>query len=227
MSYIVGTGYLDASENQEFFRIWLRNTVRREPHVESPRKVVVLSTHDFEPRSYDYDEECDILHCDFNLGHWGEVNSGEKQGELCGWSASVLALCLIAYNYGTDLVYKESDCLAFGPWLARAYADMGERDMVFGRKMESEPFMPCSQSLFIIRHRFLLGFVSAYLQLPPDKDMNPENKFCELEKCAPEKFARLSFGVDRERPIPFKDEVFYAQRFNAWEMAELGAAGLL
>jgi hypothetical protein len=162
-----------------------------------------------------------------NLGHVGDLLSGKSKSHLCGWSASVLALTLIAYNDGSDLVYVEADCLAFGPWLNQAYADLGDKQMAFGRKHETEPFMPCSQSLFIIRHSFLLEFVARYLALPADVEMNPENKFAHLEENDSASFARLSFGVDRERPIPFDAPVFYAQRWSGEELEEARTRSLL
>lgn len=158
-----------------------------------------------------------------NLGHVGDLINGSKEGPICGWSASVIALAMIAYNFNADLFYKENDALGFGSWLLQAYTDLGDGDMVFGGKMETFPYMQSAQSLFIIRHKFILNFIRQYLSLPPDKDMLPEEKFSKLEGDI--KF--LSFGCDRERPIPWDDPVYYVQQWTPVELEEAKQRGIL
>lgn len=160
----------------------------------------------------------------------GQLLNGEKPYSLCGWSASVLTLALLAYQNETDLIYKEQDCLAFGPWVERMYSELGDGQMIFGKKHESAPFMPCSQSLFLIKHAFLLTFISDYLALGTDADHGnlPETKFVRIEeKHGTEKIKRISWGCDRERPIPYDADVFYCQQIQPDEMQELKKRGLI
>lgn len=168
-----------------------------------------------------------------NLGHVGELLNG-KDRDFCGWSGAVLALAMIAYNNETDLIYLESDTLAFGPWVEQIYADMGDGEMVFGGKMEASPFMACAQGLFLIRHRFIPTFVMTYIAMGSDarkfegkSDNLPEDKFHRLREAMPDKIKTLSFGVDRMRPIPYDAPVFYCQQIKPEEMEILKAKGLL
>ena len=87
---------------------------------------------------------------------------------LGGWSASVLALAMVAYNDEADFLYTEADCLAFGPWVAQMYTDLGDGDIVFGGPMKSEPWMPRAQSLFLVRHKAIPLFVAKYLTMGND-----------------------------------------------------------
>jgi hypothetical protein len=164
-----------------------------------------------------------------NLGHGGALLSGEKKHLLCGWSAAVLSLAMMAYCNDSDFIYKEQDCLAFGPWVEQMYADMGDKNMVFGRAMKSSPYMPCAQSLFLIRHKFIPEFVKNYIALGTDAQIDnlPEHKFVKLESSSPNDYARLSFGYDRERPINYNDRVFYAQKLTLHEMHELSSRKLI
>ena len=93
--------------------------------------------------------------------------------------------------------------------------------------MESTPYMACSQSTFLVRHGYIPKFVSDYLALPDDKDMLPENKFVAMEEKNPADYARLSFGVDRERPIPWDDPVWYCQQWTNDELMEFMRRGLV
>jgi hypothetical protein len=210
MNPLIGTGYHYRSEWDEMmFELWRKNTETY------GQDVVILSTELRAPCNW-FKE----IWSGHNLGHVGEYCDGKRTGQLCGWSASIVTLSLIAYNAGKDFAFKEGDCLWFGDVIGQMYRDMGDKQMVFGRKMESAPWMGCAQSTFLIRHNFIPEFVSRYLALPEDKDMLPENKFTTLEEQTPEKFARLSFGVDRERPIPWDEPVWYCQQWTGDEIQE-------
>jgi hypothetical protein len=210
---ILGTGYHKKSGwDDDFAKIWYANQRRYCPFQE---RIAVLSTGATYPVQA---SEINVFYGK-NMGHIGD--SPRFHG-LAGWSASVLALALLAYNCNEDLIYREQDVLAFGPWLQQAYSDLGDADMVFGHKMTTGPWMPCSQSLFIIRHRFLLDFVARYIALGDDSlEFCPEHRFCSLEEQEPERFRRLSFGPERERPLPYDAPVWYAQQITTGELAEL------
>lgn len=219
MKYIIGTGFVNKGEWSQLFAIdWIVRLRSQYPS----SKVVVMGAGTHWPME---DDTVDCIQGE-NLGHVGDYMNGQRTGQLCGWSASVVALCLIAYNCQSDLVYLEQDCLAFGPWLELAYADMGDGEFIFGKAHTAAPWMEASQSLFVIRNSFLLEFVREYLSLPEDSKMLPEAKFCEIERRHPAKTRRLSFGVDRQRPIPFDAPVFYGQQWTAEEIEQLKERGL-
>lgn len=158
-----------------------------------------------------------------NLGHVGDLLHGKKHHQFCGWSASVLALAMIAYAGELDFVYLEEDALAFGPWVTQMYSELGDGQFAFGKKMQSPPWMACSQSLFIVRHAFIPTFVKCYLMLGTDGNAEnlPETKFQAIEERFPNECRRLSFTVDRERPLPYDAPVWSAQKFTPDELEEL------
>lgn len=208
MNYIVGSGYHYRSDwDRDFFSIWKSNTEKY------TKDYYIIST------TRGVDNKNEIL-CNHNIGHVGDLMKEGREG-LCGWSASICALAMIAYNCGRDFIYKEADCLWFGDVVGQMYRDCEGKQMVFGKKMESAPYMLCAQSTFLIRHGFILDFLRAYLFLPHDKDMLPEDKFVKLEENHPDLYGRISFGVDREKPIPYDDSIFYAQQITESEMSEL------
>ena len=220
MGYTLGTGRYNVS--QEWQGIWDRNTASAMPTGNPWITIEVNSRCD----TYD---EYNLLQLQGNPGHIGSLLNGSKPHDLCGWSSAVLALAMIAYCNETDFIYKEQDCLAFGPWIDQMYKDLGTKGMVFGRKMVNAPYMPCAQSLFLIRHHFIPEFVRRYLELGPERTEGnlPEHKFARLEELWPQHYARLSFGYDRERPINFDDPVWYAQKFTAAELEELRRRNLI
>lgn len=206
MKYIIGTGYHYKSEwDAEFFEIWKDNTEKY------TKNYYCLSTVTPAP----CENNIFVQH---NLGHVGDLITNNKSN-LCGWSASVLTLSMIAYNCNADFIYKESDCLWFGDVIYKMYEDLGQNKMVIGRPMASPPFMPCSQSTFLVKHSFILDFVQAYLGLPrDDKDFLPEHKFMELTSIFPNSISVLSFGIDRERPIDWEAPVWFCQQWTEGEL---------
>lgn len=221
---IIGTG--EYRQHDFMRKLWDDNTDTR--RLGMPRLDVVRLAvgGQFNPMLKPYGQN---IRLNGNLGHVGDLLNGGKPHEICGWSAAVLALAMIAYCNESDFIYKEQDCLAFGPWVEQMYADMGDANMVFGRKMKSAPWMPCAQSLFLIRHKFIPEFARNYIALGPENKVDnlPEHKFVKLEEASPKDYRRLSFGYDRERPITYEDRVFYAQKLTAQEFDELKRRNLL
>lgn len=222
MKYLLGSGMY--SQGTHFGKIWVENNYRADIQ---PRERFILQVGDAQHRGWLGDNH--YYACWENLGHVGALLSGEKKHEFCGWSAAMLTMAMLAYTSECDFLYKEEDCLAFGPWVSQMYADLGTRGMVFGRKMNSPPYMECSQSLFLVRHHFIPEFVRRYLELGSDGDVGnlPETKFAKMEAANPQHYARLSFGYDRERPINFDDKVWFAQKFTEQELQELNKRGLI
>ena len=213
MNYIIGSGYHYRSDwDFDFFEIWKDNTKKY--------------TDDYFVMSTGQSLNNRFIPCHHNIGHVGDLIKENREG-LCGWSASICALAIIAYNCGKDFIYKEADCLWFGGVPDKMYQDCEGKGMVFGAKMDAAPWMACAQSTFMIRHSFILDFLRGYLFLPHDKDMLPEDKFVKLEENHPDNYGRLSFGVDRMRPLPWDTEVWYAQQWNQQELDEAKSRGLI
>lgn len=237
MSVLIGTGFIHGNRRDEFASLWV-SCVRRYTTLSVGSKLVVLAVHDswvpsdfFEFRTIGVEG----VSLTGNLGHVSNILDGSKPYPFCGWSMTLLTLALLAYQNESDLIFIEQDCLVFGDYVTRMYEDMGTGDMVFGGKMKSHPFMPCAQGLVLIRHSFIPTFVAEYIQLGDERRTNkegkddnlPEDKFAWFLEKDPGRIKTLSFGVDRERPIPYEDPVFYAQQLSDFEIQTLQQKGLL
>lgn len=228
MRFLLGSSFFDGGRQfrRECNVLWHYNNQMADI---KPCRTVVISEGGSEPFDCG-DKSVDIVRLTGDLGHIGSHLNGSKQYEFTGWSASMTALAMLAYVDEADFIYKEEDCFAFGPWVRQMYEDMGNGDMVFGPRMTSKPWMPCAQSLFLVRHSFIPQFVSTYLSMGKDGDLSNlgETKFVNLEsKFGTGKIKRLSFGVDRERPIPFDSRVFYVQQCTQDEINDLKSRKLL
>lgn len=219
-NYVLGTGYHHRDiQDHEFSKLWWRrNYMDNDPQMPS----LCVTTGPKKPLfPWDY-----IFIPGTNFGHVGDLLNGTRQGPLCGWSVCVLALAMNAFAMGRDLLFVEQDCLCFGPWIERVHQDIGDADIVFGPQMQSPPYMACAQALFLLRHHAIPRFIEAYLAMPEDAELLPESKFAKLDQHGI-RVAHLSFGVDRERPIPWDAEVFYAQQMTPGELQEMEQRGLL
>lgn len=214
VNYVICTGFFHKPEHraaaEAFYRLWYVNTFRHA----KPARVIVLANGG-----------CRIpgapghwIYCDGNLGHAHQLSSGQKPHAMCGWSAAFVTLAMLAYCDEVDLIFKEQDCLAFGPWVERMYAEIGTRGMIFGSNQ-----FACAQSLVLIKHAFIPDFVRLYMDQGSEqsKSNECEMKFARLEAAHPDLFGRFSFGVDRARPIPYDAEVMYCQHLQPQEMEEL------
>lgn len=162
-----------------------------------------------------------------DLGHHGR--SGFPAGQrLGGWSAGLLLGCLICYHDKVDMIYKEQDCLAFGPWVQRLYAEIGAHPMISGRPNTGEGGHGglTANSLILIRWESLLDFVAKYSgDVRGDADHYPEKKFDDL--FAERFLTRTTMGYDRSRPIGYDDPTFYAQQLTEAELVELRKRNLI
>lgn len=155
-----------------------------------------------------------------NLGHVDSSKLGHDH-KLLGWSMSWILPALVAYSEGLDFVYKEQDCLAFGDWLQAIMRG----DAAFGKNSG----MPCEQSLFFIRHSFILDFVTAYMAMPkPDIIDVPESKFARLMNEFPDRITFHDLPCGRNRPMPLvKDRPWYVQRIEPNELQQLKSWGFI
>lgn len=227
MNYLLGTGAFRDDHAAFAMRARWETCVLRTFASTPPEAIVTLAVGDAHPPEHYHLGQW--LRLPGNLGHVGDLLNGSRPHKFCGWSAAVIQLAMTAYCAELDFMYLEEDCLAFGPWVQQTYADLGDGQFVFGRKMTSAPWMQCSQSLFLIRHAWIPTFVHAYLGMGKDGDPDnlPETKFARIEEMFPAECRRLSFGVDRERPLPYDAPVWFAQKLTPEEMTELVRRGLV
>lgn len=226
MRFLLGTSVFDGGkpERQEMTRLWQENL--RTMDVAPSRVVIIAEGGSKVPHIA---AGIDVVRLTGDLGHiHAHLDNGPKSHHaFTGWSASVLALAMLAYIDESDLVYRESDCLAFGPWVSRMYCDCGDAGWAFGPKMTSAPWMACAQSLFLVRHGTIPHFVEQFLKRGDERDRSRigESRFVDMARSIPA--ARLSFGVDRMKPIPWDDEVFYFQQPAPDELAEAKRRNLI
>lgn len=155
-----------------------------------------------------------------NLGHANDPISKTARTPLLGWSMSWLIAAQIAYSEGCDFIYKEQDCLAFGDWLPlvrRGCASIGRNDA-----------MPCEQSLFYIRHDYLLTFITNYFKLGGhDAEISTEDKFRRLMDASGGAIEFHDLPGGRNRPLPDLSKPFYLQRITQNEMQQLKDSELI
>lgn len=160
-----------------------------------------------------------------NLGHVGSF-LGKDKPKLGGWSMSWILPAQIAYCESRDVIYKESDCLAFGDWEAVMCADAEAKklEMIFG---DGSIWGSTEQSLFLIRRDFILDALSAYTNIADsDGVCLPENKFEKMERENP-KIGRHSLRGGRNKPLPFNEKTFYGQKLTDDEIGRLMAMNLV
>ena len=225
--FLLGTSVFTGGkpEREQFTYLWTLNQARRE--VQPVHTIILAEGNSKIPYS---PPNSSIISLPGDLGHIGMHLAGEKKHDFTGWSASMCALAMMAYVAEADFVYQESDCLLFGPCVTQAYRDMQDGLIVFGAKHKSPPWQWCSQSFFVVRHSFIPALVAFYLAQGPDAalDNTGEHKFKKLEaQFGTDVVKRLSFGVDRERPLPFDAPCWYGQQFTASELEEITGRGLI
>lgn len=232
--FILGSGFFGGHKEREFAEIW--GECLRKHLSQKPESIIVLSVGDSDisrPAWRRFLPEWGMfpqwIRLNGNLGHIGQVMSGEKPYLMCGWSGALLWLAMTAYNNESDLCFVEQDTLAFGDWFGQMMEDLGDGEMIFGHKHEGPPWMHCEQSILYIRHSFIPTFIADYISLGPEsnEDLIPETKFRRIEMLHPNKVSRLSFGPGRVRPINFDSLPLYAQKFSDEELSEVYRRGLL
>lgn len=220
--YSIGSGYFCRTDAQRwFYKIWEDNTFK----YASPESVFIVGGGGQLPDSPTLKAKNSIISINGDIGHVGQLLSGEKPYEFSGWSITICILALCAYYNETDFIFKEQDTLCFGAWVDKMYDEIGERNVIFGKNK----LMGCAQSIFLVKHQFIPRFVSLYLNTGGERDRNNlgEHKFMGLLNQFPNDFAQFSFGYDRDRPFDVTDSVFYVQKLTASELNELKSAGLV
>jgi hypothetical protein len=220
--FIIGTSYFcgPKSGSQWFFEELWKPAVQalfRPPNKTFPQDVFCVSVAGMMAKSLR--EWIQVIYLTGDLGHVHQLigkKNPPKDSQMSSWEAAVLTLAMIAFTNECDLIFLEQDCLAFGPWIDQLYSELGDKQMLFGRSR----CMPCAQSLFIVRHKFLLTFVEEYIQAGLNLKMG-EEKFMSLMRNRPGQIGQFSFPFDRDRPLNFDLPVFYGQKYSPHELNEL------
>ena len=225
MRYILGTGFFDGkgSGSSWFFEnLWKPNVRRLFQKEMVPANIIIISVCNSRVLP---DEQMIEVPLSGDLGHVHQLIGRKmpfKENEISSWEATVLSLALIAYCNESDLVFLEQDALAFGNWVSQMYNELDGKKMLFGKSR----CMPCAQSIFFIRHNFLLDFVRAYLSVDRSIKLG-EEKFLAIERLHPLDVGRFSFGFDRDRPLDFALPVWYGQKFTADELEQMKARNFI
>lgn len=225
VSALIGTGFCSTSNEDhykkvEFLSIWLKNVGERDV-------VIVENTDAMLGRELNPDElpgNVRVIRVNKNKGHVLDF-LGKSEPQLCGWSLSWIQPALTAYAEDRDFLYQESDCLAFGNWEAQILSEMeaGNLKMAFG----VGTVCASEQSLFYIRHDFILTAIQKYLAIPrSDGELLPEDKMWLMARLH-RHIGTHSVGPGRSRPIDFEAKTFSAQKFTDEEMAELRARKMI
>lgn len=226
MNYTLGSSWFFGGPRnvRDFSEEWCLNITRLDV---KPARVVIICEGGTDPKFTP--PNADIIRLSGDLGSWRETMKPDRKYDWSGWSASMVTLAMTAYVNCTDFAYQESDALGFGPRIKRMYRDMGDGSIVFGPKMTKAPWMATCQSFFLVRHAWIPTFVQTYLAMGGEtKQANlGESKFARLAERYPKHVRYLSFGVDRQRPLPYDDEVWYGQQFSDEELAELKRRSLI
>lgn len=214
--YSIGSGYFERGYAQRwFYHVWLDTVLKyADP---KPQQILVLASGGFVcPQPHPLVLWAKLFG---DMGHCSHLLDGKKLHHFCGGTSTVMALAMMAYANETDFIYYEQDGLAIGPWVERMYAEIGNRGCIFG----SCRAMNCHQSLMLVKHAAIPEYVRLYLGTGRENtpDNMGESKHCRLQVERPDFFTRYSFGCDRDRPIPYADPVFWAQKLSRDEMLEM------
>lgn len=226
MKYVICSSYF-ARPNSVWepfmYKLWMRNVM--------PQKTFLLCTGEIPP-PYDGNDivtaPLQKVFTTCNLGSFMELRNKQKDYRFCGWTASILALAMLAYNDGADMAYQEQDCLVFGDCIGTIYKELGSASVMMGVM----PGQLCAQSLFFVKHAYLTEFVRLICGEGPQSEPGQlgEEIFARLESRHPLDWKRFSFGCDRSRPLPISYNIppcWYAQKFSPSELLELRQYGMV
>lgn len=226
-NYMIITGYhsKEGDQWQEWFwRLWLKNTLKYCTNP-PPREIVVYASGGRRPTLVPREPYTTWVNLHGDLGFCGDVLHGKKPYRFCGSTAGIITFAMLCYLNECDCIYKEQDCLAFGPYIETMYREIGNHGCIFGPKGH----MPSSQTIMLIKHAAIPEVASLYLSTPAENQPQymGECKFATLLQQRPDLFCTYSFGYDRVRPFNMKDPVWYGQKFTPNELRQLGAEGMI
>lgn len=213
---LIGTGFYSNAEEYEeklrFLDLWLSNTKDHD---------IVIIDNSVRPLVVDHDR-VRVVRLNNNKGHVDQFK-GAFRPQILGMSICWITSAMIAYAEDRDFIYKEQDTLCFGPWVQELYR-RGE----FYKLMAQMGYALCTPArveccLFWVDYDFIIEMIAKYLEISDgDGKLTPEEKFDHVSQLE-RRIAPISFGVGRDRPIPWDDPIWYAQRFKSEEMDALRA----
>jgi hypothetical protein len=217
--YIVVSGYWQQPGlGQDWFhKLWYRNLLK----YAAPDRVFILSSGNF----FVPNAQGEWILLAGNLGSPDEVLHREKDFFCPACPAVWMAGAWLAYLNETDVIFLEQDCLAFGPWVEELYKQIGDAAVICGKNQ----MHGAATSLFLVKHHFIPRFVRHYLALAEENVLSRMAEAKMLRLCGqwPEQYVQHNFGCDKDRPLPFSDPVWYAQKFTSEELTALEVAGLI
>jgi hypothetical protein len=232
MKYSITTGYWsgkgwrgeDGSEKAKFFEeIWWPNIIKG---ARDAKDVFVINSNAETLPTNKYGKWIDLT---FNLGHVHDldVNSYPNK-KFGGWSMAYLMGAMLCYSNDTDFIFVEQDCIPVGNWIERMYSDLNNKnaDILMGRQCDADG-QALEQSLTIIRHRSILPFVGALINLNMNDAgpgyVRPEAKFRTILESDEfrNKTSYLSFGYGRSRPLSWAEETYYVQQLSDNDIKKL------
>jgi len=226
--YIIGSGYhWEFSRGADtFFQTWIENIAKLNP---APAKVVIKADSGARPPVagcwIPASLPVEVNYYTGDLGNCHVLLHGIKKHKFSGWTGAVCALAMDAYNDEKDFVFFEQDVLAFGPVIEQMYSEIKDAGIIFGKC----DWMPCEQSLFLVRHWYIPEFVRLFLgQGPQNCEANlGEHIFLRLAQQNPATWFMFDMQYGRNRPIDFDRPVFYAQKWTHSELDELRKRGMI
>jgi hypothetical protein len=176
-----------------------------------------------------YVSECDIQPCGLFLSH-GNINlvyshiPAKRLPYRHDWAVSAMTAAAYALANDMDMVYIEQDCLVYGLDMAVKMAqEQGGMWYGFGENSSYRPGWAANSFLYV-NNDSLLPFIKSMHEIKDciDGEIKLEQKF---HKAIKHNFAIeykdvhfWPFGVDRLRPIPWDQEIFYGQQLNDEEL---------
>lgn len=218
---LIGTGFYANADNYErqlrFLDVWLENTKGHD---------IVIVDNSVRPLVLEGHPNVRIVRLNNNKGH-ADSFKGQFRPQLLGVSICWIIGAMIAYNDDRDFIYKEQDCLCFGPWVEELYkrGEFYKLVVQMGYALCTPARVECC--LFWVDYDYIIEFICKYTEIADgDGKVTPEEKFDHVSRLD-RRIAPISFGVGRDRPLPFDEPIWYGQRFTDEEMAVLRQRGLV
>lgn len=227
MRYSIVTGYWsETQERADFFKLWWNHNY---DNFKDAEDVFVINSNSSVMPTEKLGKWIDLS---FNPGHAHDLDhSNLFPKKLGGWSACFILGALTCYFSNKDLVFLEQDTLLFGDCISKLYKELEDSGakMLVGRPQDADG-QYLAQSFFVIKHEFILEFVTAYMALNAndggDGYMRTETKFSYLkEYLFKDKIQYMSFGYDRAEPSDYNEEIFYMQHFTEDKFKSLKSVG--
>lgn len=217
--YIIGSSYYaKPGDGAEWFhRLWVKNTLK----YSNPSKIIVVGTGAWPKPA----PKVELVRLNGDLGHCDHLLKGERDFYMPSCTAAWMALAWIAYLNESDLIVKEQDCLAFGPWVEQIYSEIGDRKFMCGWSR----MFGAATYLFLVKHEFIPQFCHDYVAEGRENILArvAETKVRRLIERDPDNYGHFSMGYDKDRPFDCANPVFAVQKLTQAEMLQLKSFGLI